>query len=98
MGQTGRSSAADLTGDIPPGVLSRRDIDRDPASPIYRKRTIMCRPVGCKICGKTTWAGCGQHIASVKAGVPAGQWCSGHSKAEMPAARKGWFRRKTSGL
>lgn len=21
----------------------------------------MCRPVTCKTCGKTTWAGCGQH-------------------------------------
>lgn len=40
----------------------------------------MCRPVPCKTCGKTTWAGCGQHIASVKAGVPAGQWCGGHAK------------------
>ncbi len=38
----------------------------------------MCRPVTCKTCGKTTWAGCGQHIAQVKAGVPASQWCGGH--------------------
>jgi hypothetical protein len=34
----------------------------------------------------TTWAGCGQHIANVKAGVQAGQWCPGeHSKAEKAA-------------
>ena len=33
----------------------------------------MCRPVTCKTCGKTTWAGCGQHVAQVKAAVPAGQ-------------------------
>lgn len=38
----------------------------------------MCRPVRCKSCGKTTWAGCGQHVAQVKASVPAGQWCPGH--------------------
>ncbi len=47
----------------------------------------MCRAVKCKTCGKTTWAGCGQHIATVKAGVPAGQWCpGGHSKADKAAA------------
>ena len=47
----------------------------------------MCRPVRCKTCSKTTWAGCGQHVASVKAGVPAGQWCNGqHSPAEKAAA------------
>ena len=47
----------------------------------------MCRPVTCKTCHKTTWAGCGQHVASVKAGVPAGQWCNGkHTPAEKAAA------------
>lgn len=47
----------------------------------------MCRPVNCKVCGKTTWAGCGQHIASVQAQVPAGQWCNGkHSAEEIAAA------------
>jgi hypothetical protein len=40
----------------------------------------MCRPTTCKTCGKTTWAGCGQHVATVKAGVPASQWCDGHPK------------------
>ena len=41
----------------------------------------MCRAVRCKTCGRTTWSGCGQHIASVKARVPAGQWCPGeHAK------------------
>ena len=47
----------------------------------------MCRAVRCKTCNKTTWTGCGQHIAGVKAGVPAGQWCpGGHSKDEKKAA------------
>ena len=41
----------------------------------------MCRPVACRTCGKTTWAGCGQHIDAVKATVPAGKWCPGHAKA-----------------
>ena len=49
----------------------------------------MCRAVRCKTCGKTTWSGCGQHIANVKARVPAGQWCpGGHSKAETAAASR----------
>lgn len=49
----------------------------------------MCRPVVCKTCSKTTWAGCGRHVGQVKAMVPDDQWCSGHPKSE----RKGgnWF-------
>lgn len=48
----------------------------------------MCRAVKCKVCGKTTWAGCGQHIQQVKRTVPASQWCDGkHSAAEAEAAR-----------
>ena len=46
----------------------------------------MCRPVPCKTCGKTTWAGCGQHIDDVKAGVPAEQWCGGHDAADAKPA------------
>ena len=59
----------------------------------------MCRAVRCKTCGKATWAGCGQHIATVKAGIPAGQWCpGGHSKAEKaassgPSSGRGLFGR-----
>lgn len=41
----------------------------------------MCYAVTCKQCGKTTWAGCGQHIDSVKRGVPAANWCNGHADA-----------------
>ena len=42
----------------------------------------MCRSVRCKTCGKTTRAGCGQHVAQVKASVPVGSRCAGHPKAE----------------
>ncbi|MBB5840576.1 hypothetical protein [Kribbella italica] len=42
----------------------------------------MCRAVKCRSCGKTTWAGCGQHVAQVKQAVPAEQWCGGHPKGE----------------
>ena len=47
----------------------------------------MCRPVRCKTCGRTTWAGCGQHVAQVRAGVQAQDWCNGqHTAAEKDAA------------
>lgn len=36
----------------------------------------MCQPAQCS-CGKTTYQGCGEHIASVKEHVPAEQWCDG---------------------
>ena len=49
----------------------------------------MCYPVKCSVCGKTTWAGCGQHIAQVKATVPADQWCDGKHSPEEIAAAKG---------
>ena len=42
----------------------------------------MCRPVVCKTCGKTGWAGCGMHVDQVLAGVPASDRCQGHPKAE----------------
>jgi hypothetical protein len=38
----------------------------------------MCRAVTCRTCGKTTWAGCGQHVNQVLAGVPTTQRCQGH--------------------
>lgn len=43
----------------------------------------MCRAVTCKTCGKTTWAGCGQHVDSVMRTVPSGQRCPGHAKSEQ---------------
>ncbi|WP_021010324.1 hypothetical protein [Agrococcus pavilionensis] len=48
----------------------------------------MCRATTCRVCGKTTWAGCGQHVQQVRRGVPAGQWCNGkHSESEIAEAR-----------
>ena len=56
----------------------------------------MCRPTTCRTCGKTTWAGCGQHVAQVRAAVPADQWCPGHVRAAGTDARpSGWLRRVT---
>ena len=48
----------------------------------------MCHAKTCKTCGKTTWSGCGQHIAQVKASVPANNWCNGqHTSDEKATAR-----------
>ncbi|WP_098945479.1 hypothetical protein AAHB37_00835 [Glutamicibacter halophytocola] len=49
----------------------------------------MCRQVQCKICQKTTWAGCGQHVDSVMRGVPAKDRCAGHGNE----AKKGFLAR-----
>jgi hypothetical protein len=49
----------------------------------------MCQATTCHVCGKTTWKGCGKHIADVKAGVPAGQWCAGHDDPQ----NDNWLRR-----
>lgn len=44
----------------------------------------MCRPTPCSTCGKTTWRGCGEHVADVRAEVPADQWCDGiHGDVEQ---------------
>jgi hypothetical protein len=53
----------------------------------------MCRPVRCRTCGKTTWAGCGQHIDQVKATVPADQWCPGHDNPGPRSASGGLLSR-----
>lgn len=54
----------------------------------------MCRSVTCRTCGKTTWAGCGQHVDQVMAGVPAAQRCPGH---EAGAERTGLLARLFGG-
>jgi hypothetical protein len=41
----------------------------------------MCRAVSCTTCGKTTWAGCGQHVDQVMAGVAPANRCPGHEAA-----------------
>jgi len=57
----------------------------------------MCRAVTCRVCNKTTWSGCGQHVSMVKATVPASNWCNGkHTQSEIDASkaeRGGFFAR-----
>ncbi|GAA3220696.1 hypothetical protein GCM10010488_21130 [Oerskovia jenensis] len=54
------------------------------------RRITMCRAVTCKKCGKTTWAGCGQHVDQVLRGVPRADRCEGHA-AEAKAPAQGSF-------
>ena len=49
----------------------------------------MCRAVTCKQCGRTNWAGCGQHVDQVMRGVPTGSRCPGHPRPEAG----GWLGR-----
>lgn len=54
----------------------------------------MCRAVKCRVCGKTTWSGCGMHVDAVRRTVPAGQWCAGHPTTNSdPSPRRSWFKR-----
>ncbi|MCX6397384.1 MAG: hypothetical protein NTV23_12920 [Propionibacteriales bacterium] len=54
----------------------------------------MCRAVRCRTCDKTTWSGCGAHVAQVKARVPADQWCTGHqSTTADTGTTTSWLRR-----
>lgn len=51
----------------------------------------MCYPVPCRVCGKITWDGCGDHVAEVRAQVPPEQWCEGH--ADQQTKQRSWWRR-----
>ncbi|MDF1706405.1 MAG: hypothetical protein P1U38_16695 [Aeromicrobium sp.] len=55
----------------------------------------MCRPVRCKQCDKITWAGCGQHVAAVRAMVPDDNWCPGHDGQKPPRKPGHLFRRRS---
>lgn len=53
----------------------------------------MCRAVACRRCGKTTWAGCGQHVDQVMAGVPRAQRCACPPEAPKPGLLSRLFSR-----
>lgn len=50
----------------------------------------MCRAVTCRTCGKTTWAGCGQHVDQVMRSVAPKDRCPGHQEEKE---RPGFFAR-----
>lgn len=43
----------------------------------------MCRQVSCRRCGNATWAGCGQHVSQVMAGVSKSNRCQCPPKASL---------------
>lgn len=55
----------------------------------YKGSKQMCRAVTCKKCGKTTWAGCGEHVEQVMRGVPSSERCRGHEQEE--SENQGFF-------
>ncbi len=74
--------------------MTERSVDHD------QKDEHMCRATKCRVCGKTTWAGCGNHVDMVRRSVPAAQWCGGkHSTSEIAAAapRRRWMFWKKNG-
>ncbi len=52
----------------------------------------MCYPEKCPSCGKTGWAGCGQHVEDVMRSVPASQRCTCNRDA-APRANSRFARR-----
>jgi hypothetical protein len=50
----------------------------------------MCRPATCRQCGKTTWAGCGQHVDQVMSGVPRAQQCTCTPGERVTSSRSLW--------
>ena len=55
----------------------------------------MCQPIRCRICGKTTWTGCGSHIEQVLGDVAPADRCQGHARgAGNSTAKRSWFGRR----
>ena len=58
----------------------------------------MCRAVTCRKCGKTTWAGCGNHVEQVMRNVPKSNRCTCADTTGAPptadvSGGAGWFRK-----
>lgn len=53
----------------------------------------MCSKATCRACGKTTWAGCGQHVPQVMARVPRAEQCTCTDAERQAVAgnRGGWL-------
>jgi hypothetical protein len=51
----------------------------------------MCRQVACKRCEKASWAGCGQHVNQVLAGVPKNQRCTCTAQEKAQSKKENSF-------
>lgn len=58
----------------------------------------MCSRATCRTCGKPTWSGCGQHVESALAGVPAADRCQGHAKPSADGASGASGAKKRGGF
>ncbi|MCX6461276.1 MAG: hypothetical protein NTZ03_13350 [Actinobacteria bacterium] len=56
----------------------------------------MCRQVQCRRCGKPGWAGCGQHVNQVMAGVPKSKRCQCPPKESFIERLFGGRKKKTA--
>jgi hypothetical protein len=52
----------------------------------------MCRAVKCRSCGKTTWAGCGNHVQDVMRHIPKSERCT-CDRTAATGNGGGWFAR-----
>lgn len=86
------ATAQNLALRIPQGVFSAAALPTPPGKKAgLPKGNNMCRPVKCRNCGKTTWAGCCEHVDQIKASVPAGQWCTCTRENSASSSSSGGF-------
>ncbi|MEV8516451.1 hypothetical protein [Dactylosporangium sp. NPDC051484] len=52
----------------------------------------MCQRVACSACGKATYAGCGDHVDEVLAGVPEAQRCTCERGRKRSTGLMSWLR------
>lgn len=48
----------------------------------------MCSPIRCANCGKTTWAGCGQHVDQVMSRVAERERCTCRDRERSAGSRR----------
>lgn len=57
----------------------------------------MCYAVDCRVCGKVTWDGCGQHIADVMRSVPTARQCRCTRSTGTPRGLAGTLLPRSNG-
>lgn len=57
----------------------------------------MCYAVDCRVCGKVTWDGCGQHVADVMRSVPTARQCRCTRSTGTPRGLAGTLLRRSNG-
>jgi len=68
--------ASNLSGGWLTLEAARRATPPHTASPTTPEEPVMCYPVACPTCGKTTWDGCGMHAEDVMSSVEPSQRCT----------------------